>query len=87
MENMIHGFSEQFLDELAEQFDLSIDTVIDIARICEKNGSPEDITAMVDEKSQELHDEDWFDEPDVCDFDDENQPDEMQEWHDFDPDC
>ena len=22
-----------------------------------------------------------------CDWEDDGQPDEMQEWHDFDPDC
>ncbi len=30
--------------------------------------------------------EDEFEEDDE-DFEDDGQPDEMQEWHDFDPDC
>ena len=33
--------------------------------------------------------EDWDDDCDFADYDDEydGQPDEAQEWHDFDPDC
>jgi len=81
MERQIHGFSEQFLNELADRFDLNLDTVINYARICRENDEPGELESILVEVSQELHDEDWFDEPD------DGQPSEMQEWHDFDPDC
>jgi hypothetical protein len=36
-------------------------------------------------------DDDYDDFDDQCNdedyYDDDGQPDEMQEWHDFDPDC
>lgn len=86
--NMIHGFSEKFLNELAERYDLPLEVVTETAHTCHIHGEHGELPEMLREISENLHDEDWFDSPDDGESDyDDGQPDEMQEWHDYDPDC
>ena len=53
----------------------------DVVMMCVKYMSEDDVADMIDanELSERFEPED--------DYDDDGQPDEAQEWHDFDPDC
>jgi hypothetical protein len=54
----------------------------DVVKMCVKYMSEDDVEDMMDgnELSERFDPEDDYD-------DDDGQPDEAQEWHDYDPDC
>lgn len=41
----------------------------------------------MDHSEEMQEDEEPVDDDSYYEYDDDGQPDEMQEWHDFDPDC
>ena len=67
--------------ELIEEGVLDKDAVISG---CLNYMSEDDINDMFRSEFEELYEENFGDDEDD---EDDGQPDEAQEWHDFDPDC
>tara|TARA_R110002072_G_scaffold237899_1_gene395299 strand:+ start:67 stop:300 length:234 start_codon:yes stop_codon:yes gene_type:complete len=67
--------------ELIEEGVLDKDAVISG---CLNYMSEDDVNDMFRSEFEELYEENFGDDEDD---EDDGQPDEAQEWHDFDPDC
>jgi hypothetical protein len=76
----------QTLEDKVAELDVAHTHMIAAFRILEQNGYRGLANAMlelIDEVSTEIGDIDL----DIYDSEYDGQPDEAQEWHDFDPDC